>query len=321
MTSRRLLSTIAFAPSARLRPAVRGATMRPVLRAGLALAFLCLGIARGAAPSYSAAGIVNAPNYTPGPFAPNSALALFGSNLATSNYGITGADIQNNNGSLSLPTNLVGTQVFVGSSVGSGGPSHAAPLFYVSANNSQGYGQVNFILPANICASLPCSVVVRLSTNSNSGPEVTIDMVSAAPARFTYLNYPGFAIATHGDSASVITPDSPAHVGEIAVLYVTGLGKTVVDPAPGELPNYTSLLADLASLKITLGGVVIVPATTCPSLTGPPAPCIQYAGLTPLQAALYQINLTLPAGIGTNPAIQVSLDGQSSPSGVQLAVQ
>ncbi len=308
---------IAFVPvCARPCAAVQ---FRPVLRAGLALAFLCFGIARGAAPSYSAAGIVNATNFTSGPFAPNSILALFGSNLATSTYGITGADIQNHNGS--LPTNLVGTQVFVGSSVGSGGPSTPAPLFYVSANNSQGYGQVNFILPANICSSLPCSVAVRLASNSNSGPTVTIDMVSAAPALFPNPSYPGFLIATHGDSFAVITPDSPAHVGDIAVLYVTGLGKTVVDPAPGELPNYTSLLADLANLKITLGGVAIVPTTICPSQTGPPAPCIQYAGLTPLQAALYQINLTLPAGIGTNPVIQVSLDGQSSPAGVQLAVQ
>ncbi len=290
-----------------------------LFRTGLALALLCFGIARGAAPSYSATSIVNATNFTPGPFAPNSILAIFGSNLATSTYGITGADIQND----MLPTNLVGTQVFVGSSVGSGGPSTAAPLYYVGANDDNGQGQVNFILPANLCSTLPCSVAVRLTSNSNSGPIVTIQMVAAAPALFTYLDYPGFAIATHGDSASVITPDSPAHVGDIAVLYVTGLGKTVLDPPPGELPNYTSLLAgaDLDDLQITLGGVTIVPTTICPSQTGPPAPCIQYAGLTPLEAALYQINVTLPAGIGTNPVIQVSLGGQPSAAGVQLAVQ
>jgi uncharacterized protein (TIGR03437 family) len=288
-----------------------------LFRAALALALLCLGTARGAAPSYSAAGIVNATNFTPGPFAPNSVLALFGSNLATSTYILTGADIQND----MLPTNLVGTQVFVGASSGTGGPSQPASLYYVGANDDNGQGQVNFILPANLCPTLPCSVAVRLTSNSNSGPIVNVDMVAAVPALFPYLNYPGFATATHGDSYDEITPDSPAHVGDIAVLYVTGLGKTVVDPAPGELPNYTSLLADVGDLKITLGGVTIVPATTCPSQNGPPAPCIQYAGLTPLEAALYQINLTLPAGIGTNPVIQVWLGGQSSPAGVQLAVQ
>lgn len=290
-----------------------------LFRTGLALALLCFGIARGAAPSYSAVSIVNATDFTPGPFAPNSILALFGSNLATSTYGITGADIQNNDGS--LPTNLAGTQVFVGASAGSGGPSEPAPLYYVGANDDNGQGQVNFILPGNLCPTLPCSVAVRLTSNSNSGPTVTIQMVAAAPALFPLPNYPGFVIATHGDSASLITPDSPAHVGDIAVLYVTGLGKAVYDFAPGELTPTPEWLADLADLQITLGGVTIVPTTICPSQTGPPGPCIQYAGLTPLEAALYQINVTLPAGIGTNPVIQVSLGSQSSPAGVQLAVQ
>jgi uncharacterized protein (TIGR03437 family) len=278
-------------------------------------------MAWGAAPSYSAAGIVNAANFTAGPFAPNSVLALFGSNLATDTYGITGADIVNN----MLPTNLVGTQVFVGSSAGSGGPGTPAPLYYVSANNSQGYGQINFVLPGDICASLPCKVVVRVSSNSNSGPAVSIDVAGAAPALFPLPNYPGFVIATHGDSYSEITPDSPAHVGDIAVLYLIGLGKTVVDPLPGELPNYTSLIADLADLRITLGGLTIDPTTVCPSPNGVPdilpGRCIEYAGLTPLQAGLYQINLVLPPGIGSNPQIQVSIGDQSSPAGVQLAVQ
>ncbi len=288
-----------------------------MFRAALALALLSLGTARGAAPSYLPAGIVNATNFTPGPFAPNSILALFGSNLATSTYGITGADIQND----MLPTNLAGTQVFVGASAGSGGPSTPAPLYYVGANDDNGQGQVNFILPGNLCRTLPCTVAVRLTSNSNSGPTVTIQMVAAAPALFPLPNYPGFVIATHGDSASLITPDSPAHVGDIAVLYVTGLGKAVYDFAPRELTPTPEWLADLADLQITLGGVTIVPTTICPSQTGPPGPCIQYAGLTPLEAALYQINVTLPTGIGTNPVIQVSLGDQPSPAGVQLAVQ
>ena len=282
-----------------------------VFRAGLALVILSFGVARGAAPSYSAAGIVNASSFTPGPFAPNSILALFGSNLATDQYSITGADIQNN----MLPTKLIGTQVFVGSSTGSGGPSHAAPLFFVSPT------QINFILPANLCPSLPCSVVVRVSTNSNSGPEVTVNMTAAAPALFSYVNYPGFVIATHGDSASVVTPDSPAHGGDIIVLYATGLGKTQEDPVSGELTCCPSGLIDPNALQIVLGGVVIDSSTTCPTAKGVEGPCIEYAGLTATQAALYQINLIVPSGIGANPTIQVMVDGQASATGPQLAVQ
>lgn len=282
------------------------------------MALLSFGIARGAAPSYSALDIVNATNFTPGPFAPNSILALFGANLAPpdTTAQLTSSDIVND----TLPANLAGTEVFVGYSPGSGGPSQPAPLYYVGSDQN-GSGQVNFILPAGLCPSLPCSVAVRLTTNSNSGPIVNIDVVAAVPALFPLPNYPGFVIATNGDSDNLITPDSPAHAGDIAVLYMTGLGKTVTDPEPGQLPNYTSPLADLANLKITLGSVSIDPTTLCPAANGAFAPCIQYAGLAPLEAALYQINLTIPPGIAANPAIQVWMGAASSPAGMYLAVQ
>ena len=45
-----------------------------MIRAWLAMAVLFGGTVWGAAPSYVAAGIVNAANYAPGPFAPNSVL-------------------------------------------------------------------------------------------------------------------------------------------------------------------------------------------------------------------------------------------------------
>lgn len=273
-------------------------------RAWLALAVLSLGIARGAAPSYSAAGIVNASNFTPGPFAPNSILALFGTGLATSTYGITGADIKDNQ----LPTVLSGTRVYVG--------DNPAPLFFVSD------GQVNLVLSGTVCyPAPPCTVVVYAASNSNRGPDVAVNVVAAAPALFTPLNYAGYATATHGDSANLITPDSPAHTGDIAVIYATGLGRTQADPAPGELPNNTSPLSNLAALRITLGGLAIDASTACTDQGGKSSPCIQYAGLTPLQAGLYQINLTLPAGIGTNPEIRVYVGDQGSAAGVKLAVQ
>ena len=43
---------------------------------------LAAGTAWAQAPTYSAAGIVNAWDYSPGPFAPNSVLSLFGTNLS-----------------------------------------------------------------------------------------------------------------------------------------------------------------------------------------------------------------------------------------------
>lgn len=262
-------------------------------RVWLALVVLFLGIARGAAPSYSAASIVNSASYAAGPFAPNSLLTIYGTNLATATAALTGTDIVSN----ALPTELggIGTSVYIDNS--------PVPLLYVSPT------QINFVLPGTVCSvAPPCSVAVRVVSDSNAGPDVTLDLVAAVPALFSTAD--GYAIATHGDSSSVVTPDAPAHAGDIVVLYATGLGKTVPDPEAGYLQCCPALLANLSSLTVTIGGATI----TYPS-------GISYAGLTPLSVALYQINLILPNGVGTNPAITVSIAGQSSPAGVKLAVE
>src|SRR5271157_1930338 len=102
-----------------------------MLRTWLALAVLVASAAWGQAPAYAAAGMVNASNYTPGPFAPNSIVSIFGSGLAWSTQGLTAGDIVNN----TLPVELNGTRVYV--------MDEPAPLLYVSD------GQVNFLVPSN----------------------------------------------------------------------------------------------------------------------------------------------------------------------------
>ena len=47
---------------------------------------------------------------------------------------------------------------------------------------------------------------------------------------------------------------------------------------------------------------------------------IDYAGVAPGFAGLYQINLTLPLSTGSNPEIRLQLDGASSIPGVHLPV-
>jgi uncharacterized protein (TIGR03437 family) len=48
---------------------------------------------------------------------------------------------------------------------------------------------------------------------------------------------------------------------------------------------------------------------------------IQYAGLTPGWAGLYQINLIVPGNVGTDPEISVAIGDQASPAGLKLAVR
>ncbi|MGA2271687.1 MAG: IPT/TIG domain-containing protein [Bryobacteraceae bacterium] len=256
-----------------------------MFRAWLVLVALLSSAAWGQAPAYSAAGMVNASNYTPGPFAPNSIVTIFGSNLSRSTQGLTPGDIQNN----TLPKELNSTQVFV--------MNEPVPLLYVSGS------QVNFLVPSN---QRDWDVQVRVVCQGQTGPEITVTVVDAAPALFQTVA--GYAIATHLDN-SLVAPDSPAHAGEIIVVYAAGLGMTQPNLDPGVIPQNAALIQRLSDLKVYLGGTAIDPAR------------IQYAGLTPGSAGLYQINLVLPDSLGTDPEIRVAVAAQSSPAGLKLAVQ
>jgi uncharacterized protein (TIGR03437 family) len=254
----------------------------PVTRLLLATAVLCCGIARGAAPSYSAAGIVSTGSYAPGPFAPNSLITIFGSSLAPGPRGLLPSDIVNN----ILPTELNNTRVFV--------DNFAVPLLYVSET------QVNLLIPARQALGKADIQVVRQGLR---GPVVVVEVAAAAPALF--LNG-DFAIATHADN-SVITPEKPARPGELVVLYAAGLGKTQANPANGELVPYLSPL--LGSLRVTVGGETVDPAR------------VLYGGLTPQSAGLYQVNFMLPEKPAADPEIRLFVGDAGSPVGVKLPLR
>src|SRR5207245_5654072 len=136
----------------------------------------------GAAPSYSAASIVNAGNYTPGPFAPNSLLTIFGANLARSAQAIAAADVRDGY----LPTELNYTQLFVDNS--------PVPLWYVSD------GQINFLMPAKQAIG---NAKIRVAREGVSGPEVVVQVVDGAPALFVSAD--GYAVAPDAQNV-LLTP-------------------------------------------------------------------------------------------------------------------
>jgi len=247
---------------------------------------LLCGAARGQAPFYSAAGIVNAANYAPGPFAPNDILTLFGTNLSGSSTPVSAAEGLGAN----LPNALGLISLYVA--------NMPAPILFVSAT------QINFLLPGNLT---PGSVPVFVEKQGVRGPIVNIDIVMAAPGLFPYGN--SYALAVDWNNANaVITPDMPAHSGDVVILYATGLG-TAGTMETGEVPASGATINNLGILKVTLGGNAVDPNL------------IQYAGLTPGWAGLYQINLVLPANIGTDPEICVAIGDQSSGSALRLAVR
>jgi uncharacterized protein (TIGR03437 family) len=258
-----------------------------MLRTWFSLIALC-GMACAASPSYSAAGIVNTGDYTPGPFAPNSILTLFGKDLAMAEHAVTKDDIVNN----TLPTRLESTQVFL-----DGMP---VPLLYVSET------QINFLVPSKQGIGPAQFWVAREGLR---GPIITITVSSVAPALFVNPASPDYVIASHQADWSVVSPDSPAHPGEAIILWAAGLGKTLVNPSTGELPPYISEIVNKDTLSVTFNGMALNPAS------------IRYAGLSPGSAGLYQINLTLPSALGTDPEIRITVAGQSTAPHLKLAVR
>lgn len=252
----------------------------------LAASLLC-GAARGQAPSYSASSIVNASNYVAGPFAPGSVVSIFGTNLAFFTQTLAAENISVS----TLPTQLANISVYV--------DNQPAPMLFASP------GQVNFLIPSTEIAGTSSIHIVRQSI---TGPTVNVTLVDSAPALFP--NSDGLAIATDYNAAyALCTAAAPAKPNDLIVLYATGLGRTQPNPDPGEIPTSAAPIVNIATLQVLLDGKPV------------PTSFINYAGVTPGYAGLYQINFYLPGDVGTNPQIQVAVAGQTSTTGVKLAVQ
>src|ERR1700693_3591684 len=123
--------------------------MELMFRAWVALAAVAFcGAASGQGPSYSAASIVNASDYSPGPFAPNSVLTIFGSNLANIPSNSPGVGLtQQNINSGTLPVQLASISVYI--------DAIQVPLLYASST------QINFLVPTNEIAGDAYLLVCR----------------------------------------------------------------------------------------------------------------------------------------------------------------
>ena len=248
------------------------------------LAVLVSALGQAQAPAYTAADLVNASDYSPGPFAPNSVLSIFGTNLSWYTQPYSSGQV-----AAQVPTNLSGVEVFVN--------NWPAPLLYVSPS------QINFLIPSSAIAGTAAIHVVREGV---TGPYVDVQLVSAAPALFDGSS--GFAIATHADG-TLLTDSSPAQPGEIVVVYVTGLGVTDPNPEAGEIPLSAAPLAAPGALNVALNGDAL------------PFSSIEYAGLTPGCVGLYQLNIQLPQDVPSDPVIQVSMGTETSSGNPRIAVQ
>ena len=188
---------------------------------------------------------------------------------------------------LPLETTLQGVSVQMGATM--------LPLLYVSSS------QINAIVPYELLTNVPQALLVSRSNHLSSA--IQVPLADSLPAVFT-ANGEGIVVDPNG---VLYDASHPAQAGGVGVIYCTGLG-TVTGGVPAGSASPSS-----------------PPATTTNSVTvtigGQPAQ-VQFNGLTPGYAGLYQINVVIPAGVAAGNAVPVVIsEGGRSSAPVTIAVQ
>lgn len=228
-------------------------------------------LARASAPGYTTAttqiaGQV-APNTVP-VLAPNGTLDIFhpqvGAGFGPGNivqiYGSGLAGIASAPAVLPLPTAVNGTSVIIG--------GVEAPLYYVSP------GQINAQIPFELTAGNQYQVIVN-ANGALTTPQ-SIQLTAAVPAILQFNS--GEVVAQHQDG-TLVQDSSPAAPGEYLTVYLTGLGATDI-PVPSGSPSPSNPPANVLDTPVL-------------TLNNAQVPVI-FAGLTPSEVGLYQIDFQVP---------------------------
>jgi uncharacterized protein (TIGR03437 family) len=258
-------------------------------------------------PQISSGGIVGAGLSVPPAtvLSPNALVTIFGQNFAAAGsptFVVGAGDLVGGQ----VPTQFAGVCVEVN--------SVRAPVIVVSP------GQLNIQVPA-----IPQSGTVGVQVIANCGqatevrsPIVQVPGQSATPEFFFFAhNASGqnpVAAVNAGTGAYIGAPNLipgatfvPARTGDILSVFMTGLGVTNPPYAAGVLPPSSASVA--ARLTVTLGSVNL------------PAANILYAGVAPLNAGLYQLNIQIPSGVPTgNVPLTVTVGSYSTPPGGFLTI-
>ena len=233
------------------------------------------------APTYTAAGVVNAASFTPA-LAPNTIAAVFGTNMSWDTVSLSADDISGGK----LPTTLDNVSVYL-----EGWPAY---LYYVSPT------QINFLVPSVL---LPGAFRIWITRQGMVGPLLEVTLQEAAPALFQTAA--GAVIATHANG-SLVSSKAPAQAGEVIILWATGLGATTPPLEDGMLPVTAQWLLHMEQFSVWIGGAPIDPGL------------ILYAGVAPGYAGLYQVNVRLPDALAANPELRVAVGDAVSPPGLIL---
>jgi uncharacterized protein (TIGR03437 family) len=232
-----------------------------------------------AQPTISTGGVVDA-GAGKAPIAPGSYVSIYGSNLYYAGYSDSVLYAPN-----TLPLSMDG--VTVSFDVPSAGLSYPGHIIYISPT------QINVQVPWELQGQTSAQVKVTMDEYV-FGNVVSVTLADTSPTFFTNS---GVAAALDQNFAAV-TSSNPVKRGQVLQLFMNGLGPVTNQPASGEYASGTSLALTKSQPTITIG------QQNCP---------VQFSGLAPGFPGLYQVNCTVPTGIGTgSQAIALTIAGATT---------
>jgi uncharacterized protein (TIGR03437 family) len=236
-------------------------------------------------PTPVVSAVVSSASYVGGTVAPGEFVTLFGAALGPAELTTPPAG--------TYPTSLAGTTVTFG--------GLAAPILYVSAT------QTTVQVPYGIALG---QTVLSVQRNGVFSSLTTLKSVPAFPGFFT-SNFSGTGqIAALNQDYSLNSPSNPAARGSVIILYGTGEGATTPVSVEGRV---TSTIAPFPQTQL--------PVTV--TFQGVPA-VLQYIGETPgAVSGLLQVNAVVPATAPPGPSVpvQISINGQFSPTGATVSIK
>jgi uncharacterized protein (TIGR03437 family) len=141
---------------------------------------------------------------------------------------------------------------------------------------------VLFVSPTQINAQLPNfdgNTTLRLNTPGGVSDNFNLTILPAAPSVFRIAS-----VGPDGSSAAIlrasnnqlVTPSNPVHRTDTLIIYATGLGRTSPEIPAGTPAPTDELVGVQIPPVVTIGGVPVT---------------VEFAGLTPGQIGVYQINI------------------------------
>lgn len=229
-------------------------------------------------------GVVNAASFQPitASLAPGELITLYGTGLSSVTTAIQGGQ--------AFPKTLGNVSVSIDNIL--------CPIYSVSPT------QISVIVPYEVASNQTGLANIQVTNNNVTSNIVQMYLSDSAPGAFSQnQNGIGYAAALHAATYELITSSNPARAGEYISLYVTGLGTVTPAITDGAVGPSSALsvsdLYDAANLMVYFNDYG-------PSGTAGNMGNIEFAGLAPGFAGLYQINVQVPtSGLASGDNVYV----------------